>query len=99
MATNETKAKWTPGPWRVDYQCRDDSGDERLAVFSFAFDDETPGVCAGTKTWPLTEGDADLIAAAPDLYEALAAIVEEYAGISDAWSRRARAALARAEGL
>jgi hypothetical protein len=111
MATNETK--WTPGPWRVDYQTANDPGCERLAVFSAAYIDEEPGVCAGSTAWPLTREDANLIAAAPDLYAALARLASEVETIPAAMARiapgveigtsnpaldAARAALARAEG-
>lgn len=44
------------------------------------------------------KADARLIAAAPDLLAALEAIINEYAGISDNWSRAARAAIAKAKG-
>jgi hypothetical protein len=65
-----SETRWTPGPWRVDYQTANDPGCERLAVFSAAYIDEEPGVCAGSTAWPLTREDANLIAAAPDLYAA-----------------------------
>jgi hypothetical protein len=54
---------------------------------------------------PVTEANARLIAAAPDMYEALKSIVEdhEFCGDDwgdrrDAWIETARATLAKAEG-
>lgn len=38
------------------------------------------------------------MAAGPELLEALEAIVEEYAGISDTWKRRSLDAIAKARG-
>lgn len=98
-----SETKWTPGPWRVDYQNEDNPDDERLAVFSAAYSDETPGICAGTKAWPLIREDADLIAAAPDLYAALesAESVLTHHGFPDnaqSVLAAARAALRKARG-
>lgn len=66
MATNETKH--TPGPWRA---CVWDPM-ERPHVHA-----DVPGerVCTAKRDLPLTAADARLIAAAPDLLEALKQIL------------------------
>ena len=95
-----TDKKWTPGPWRVS----DDGG------FGFAVHSVDP-------TWDTVcecnyyDGNAHLIAAAPDLYDALEKCVEElesqlHDGFDGVWHESDfekelslyRAALAKARG-
>ena len=61
-----TERKWTPGPWRVgpvdDTRVEDADGNEVAQI---------DGDYNQPETWPLMEANARLIAAAPDLYEAL----------------------------
>lgn len=94
---------YTPGPWRYD------DGEivaPGQAVVARVYDaDDFP--CADPETveeWDRAavefRGNAALIAAAPDLLEALLAIVERFdrqVGSSALW-RQARAALAKATG-
>lgn len=69
---------FTPGPWFVVRYgdgdslviCRDEAGDQRVAFLA------TPGCrdqLEREKTWKRIKCDAHLIAAAPELFEALAA--------------------------
>jgi hypothetical protein len=103
---NETK--WTPGPWVVEgtasatVAARHDGAAEIAEV-----------IATGSMTHGERRANARLIAAAPDLYAALAALAAEVETIPDAMARiapevrvgrdnpaldRARAALARARG-
>lgn len=64
-----SERKWTPGPWRVE---RDEySGIEKYGVYA---SDETPVVSHFTAIED--EPDSHIIAAAPDLYDALQAMVD-----------------------
>jgi hypothetical protein len=83
---NETK--FTPGPWKIGAY---ESG--RMAVDG-ANDEEVTGY--------IDPEDAYLIAAAPDLYEALETVLanapEPYCAITRAVDAKCRAALAKARG-
>jgi len=59
-------AKHTPGPWMAEQDHK-----ERWGVYCGAYSDETPLVAKGSRVWPMSEEDARLMAAAPDLLEAL----------------------------
>ncbi len=61
--------KHTPGPWMAE---QDQKG--RWRVYCDAYSDEAPLVAKGSQVWPMSEEDAHLIAAAPDLLEALRAL-------------------------
>ena len=58
--------KWTPGPWRVDGQWLMDADGATLGEIL----DPRAGPCAAE-----SDANARLIAAAPELYEALKAVV------------------------
>lgn len=96
--------KWTPGPWRATF------GD-LVRIRSY----KSPVIVAGVHRPGMRTGNpndvecyanAHLIAAAPDLYEVVAAALDEYethngrkTSASDPhWSVSARAALAKARG-
>lgn len=91
---------WTAGPWLSD----DDGRFSEIAI-------ETPGyelVALLHTEWgerPTAAANARLISAAPDLYEALAGLVDHYTGLAEIseWNyesepsvKAARAALAKA---
>ena len=81
-----TETKWTPGPWSPYH-----GGDTNL--WWIVYDHE--GCELGSGDGGFDEGDANLIAAAPELYEALEALLE----YRDKWAvEKARAALAKARG-
>lgn len=84
-----TKSKWTPGPWVVmDYT--DDEEFPRWCV--------VPSSCVGTIAHvQKSEANANLIAAAPDLYEVLEAMVDGEIGNAKFNAMR-HAALAKARG-
>lgn len=97
--------KHTPGPWTVDRAWHIDKGflriirDPRLERVAMIPDVE--------RELEEALGDAHLIAAAPDLLDALRSIVEhsqEFGGLEDAETmlvriaEKARAAIAKAEG-
>lgn len=98
-----TDRKWTPGPWAVEYK----HGTTRLvAGGEVTMCDETYYPWA-----PENDADWHLIAAAPELYEALKAMVYETTHLSPEdddgshWCKisrealsNARAALAKARG-
>ncbi len=78
----------TPGPWKIE------QGGGRGAWIE-GTDGEYAALAAGN-TDERANANASLIAAAPELLEALEAFVEEYAWISDKLSIAARAAIAKA---
>lgn len=86
-----SETKWTPGPWRV--------GIDRRAIW----DDEDRCIAVAKSETHQLEANARLIAAAPDLYEALgdvAGLLMLHAGdgIATKAIDRARAAMAKARG-
>jgi hypothetical protein len=87
--------KHTPGPWHVDGLTR--SGD--VAVWSVhPFNQAMHSVASAHNT-----ADARLIAAAPEMLEALGEVISAYDGMTGVilpgtWLKRARALLARVEG-
>jgi len=97
-------AKHTPGPWRLEvvedrsirHLCPVDADD--LSILTIVHQDETPFAAV------YNEDDARLIAAAPELLEALQTIMAIDAHCSlteceaDAIKSRARAAIAKATG-
>lgn len=101
--SNETK--WTPGPWHKAHRNNND--------MQMSFHGAIIGDVFVETTTRNEEADAHLIAAAPDLYEALSMLVSSDAvafypsaieqsdwGSVDfeEWGDRARAALAKARG-
>lgn len=93
--------KFAPGPWVVDW-------DDFVVRAKSPIDGRMVPVA---RPYGVTEngtdvpGNARLIAAAPDMYEALKSIVEDHdfcgddwGDRRDAWIETARAALAKAEG-
>jgi hypothetical protein len=109
------ETKWTPGPWAIAKRGRDRRS-ERLGWLEIRDANGCPVVHAGSVTiWQedggqdhdagvrMSEADAALIAAAPDLYEALAAVVDAIPVGKVSIAARvaldnARAALAKARG-
>ncbi|MDI3298242.1 MAG: hypothetical protein QJR08_03630 [Bacillota bacterium] len=86
--------KWTPGPWRV----RPGFSDAHFVVVAGEYADEgEPDLLVHVGT--ANPQDAHLIAAAPDLYEALDEIVLKYGRYLPMRElSRAKAALAKARG-
>jgi hypothetical protein len=85
-----TKENWTPGQWKAE---RGNVGDQHPLFV----------VSPTTAFRPPRDADAHLIAAAPDLYTALTAALEEVCGENAktciyGWHAQARAALAKARG-
>jgi hypothetical protein len=94
---SESKERWTPGDWVADdYGVIFTAGEGRFMLGSFNMKRPNPSVGG------LLENRANgrLAAAAPDLYEALAAFVRDGDGhddFEDLWGP-AKAALSRARG-
>ena len=92
-ARGMNEPKWTPGPWRVET-----SGRGSLCVAS-----DDAWICGELDNQPHemrtseAEANAHLIAAVPELYEALQNVIREADRKTDAFNR-ARAALAKARG-
>ena len=89
--------KFTPGPWNTEYSYRKDwyeiYGDEGMIMIAAAFNCQHK----------LDRANAALIAAAPDMYEALENLLEAWDewGVSsfpDPFADMARAALKKAKG-
>lgn len=101
----------TPGPWEAQqFEERTDRPD-RWGVVSKHYSDEEPGICADhSKAWRLSEEDARLIAAAPDLLASLRAMAtalhmaqilmkeQRTRDLARELVADARAAIAKAEG-
>jgi len=86
-----TKRKWTPGPWEADGEFVD--GADGSAIYTaLGYDPDNVPLHD-----EIQKANASLIAAAPDLYEALEGAVEamEAAGMS---CHDERAAIAKARG-
>ena len=93
------KATHTPGPWRVSLV--DDTRVEDATGNCVA---EIDGDYNQPETWPAMEANSRLIAAAPDLLEALERMTYLQSGgpvkssDADKWLKEARAAIAKAKG-
>lgn len=97
------KPNWTPGPWEVDsgmvqtvaeHECRTPGCGVHIPI---AWMDREPD----NGTLPVErDANAHLIAAAPELVEALRALVDcpDYRGINTLEMRRATSILAKLEG-
>jgi hypothetical protein len=103
-----TETKWIPGPWQVT-QCRDGIPFVNVVRVSGPSDGSAPcTVLFETKYTELEENEANacLIAAAPEMYEALERFLLAYEGGTAAGSVQqqnedavfAKAALAKARG-
>lgn len=108
-----TEPKWTPGPWRVGLY---DAGDCSWHSGTPSIEAPEDLDCAivhwdgfAQQYWRSARGDAEihanahLIAAAPELYEALAEAEEQLSLLAKRpddnwWVQKARAAMARARG-
>jgi hypothetical protein len=96
------RPSWTPGPWRVA-DTRSDH-EKRSATYEKGWDVRlvgTPESITGWGSVTTTEANARLIAAAPDLYEALAALTPYFEGEhhpDHPHCEQARVALAKARG-
>lgn len=118
VATDERETAWTPGPWLASKASADDDHVSGFEWYLYAPNFGAVGYWTGHKShhkderWFLSEADANLIAAAPDLYEALEEIRDmlwSRPDISDrlrplmgfaeeATNQKAAAALAKARG-
>lgn len=95
-------SSFSPPPWSAVEE------DGKWSVVCDAYEDETPGICGNhSKAWPLFREDARLIAAAPDMLEALQAFVRDpqptkafltMTGLDRQMFAKARAAIAKATG-
>jgi len=87
---------YTPGPWTVD-GVDNGPGERHLHIGA---EGRILSLASMNPTHIDTRANAALIAAAPDLYEALKAAVAHYEaiGITQPWFPQARAALASATG-
>lgn len=95
----------TPGPWHYEVRIPRGSADPEYVVLGTNPDTGKKGVCYAGKHFTVThtedEADACLIAAAPELLEALKVALachESDEGWSDDFAEGARAAIAKAEG-
>lgn len=93
----------TPGPWKVrfihngaPYQIEAPNGDDRKS--GAVGKRVTRWGCFMLPTSAEAVANAHLIAAAPDLLQALTGLLEETEGNGCVWERKARAALSRARG-
>ena len=99
-----TKTKWTPGPWATGKRTK--NGYRKIDTFGLRSDPHygLAKVVIELDGEPYKEGDANasLIAAAPDLYEALNRLLANYRADGSEASTRdieiARSALAKARG-
>lgn len=97
--------KHTPGPWHVDPKAAEESFFEDVSILRHDGLAVAVAVHNGDIVPPEPEANARLIAAAPDLLEALKLCVDNIQGIADeedlpstAIRAKARAAIDRAEG-
>lgn len=104
-----SEMKWTRGPWIPQAVTKD--GDERGSAFIVA--DNLGGLVGAAHAWPTeideenfarVEANAKLIAAAPELYDALEELLSEWFDPEDTGTQdnpfvaKARRALAKARG-
>ena len=101
MEIIETKPKFTPGPWYVDEefsQAHIRYKEGTRCVVS----EEHGGICETTRGWEdeqTSPANAALIAAAPELYEALRDVLSEFLpNVKGPVTERARRALVKAQG-
>ena len=96
------ETKFSHGPWKIDSETVIDGVGGLFVYTGTMLYPTTIAVCnSSTKLTRLEmEANAHLIAAAPDLYEALAGMLHPSGGVyaTEAVQERARAALAKARG-
>lgn len=91
-----SEPKFTPGPWKVDVTQPYFETPNMIKAGSFEILLTVPGCGEEHTTW---EANAHLIAAAPEMYEALKAIESCLAPAdNDSAAQKVRAAIAKAEG-
>lgn len=113
---NEFKQKWTPGPWMAAAKPSSIVGwpvvqtriGRMICDVNYVQHNQIDPAVTGDRAFNTESGaNARLIAAAPDLYEALAAYHDHFGGLEDnsmlhedarRCSQLARAALAKARG-
>lgn len=106
-----TEPKFTPGPWHIGYGKTVESlGGGDFFAIGLKTDPDWTAICLlspADSVSNIDKANAHLIAAAPDLYEALDGLladITEYqeinflGGENNHWQVRARAALAKARG-
>lgn len=98
-------SEWTPGPWRVSKKNpRRVAADHRMITTIYHSNNGLGATPAQAVELTMALADARLIAAAPDLYEALEEALaniearEEALAGEEAFVERARAAIAKARG-
>ena len=93
------ETKWTPGPWVIDDATRPA---EICTIHHTSHHNGFVYVRGELGYWDADEDEnmanANLIAAAPELYEALQAALACHVGTDEVWLDEARAALAKARG-
>lgn len=105
MTTRHETATHTPGPWKLENQINADPSASTVQVFDgeYNFIAEakyaSPNNCAAPK-WEQANANARLIAASPDLLEALqdSMRLTTASMAPDWWQAKARAAIAKAQG-
>ena len=104
-----TETKFTPGPWQLVQAEYSDSGRYvEPRVFSYADPDDPKIICSmAVRDGTTEEANGLMVAAAPDLYEALSELIDALPSAEDMRARgkqegpslrKARAALAKANG-
>ena len=92
-----SETKFTPGPWRIveeyifsigDIISILDTSDNTILNCGVPYEGRTPE----------NKHDMNLIAAAPDMYEALEAAILEYGKPGGPWIDKAKAAIVKARG-
>jgi len=67
-------------PWFAEPdEDADNDEQENYIVVSYCYSDENPVICRGSNLWPLDRETATLIAASPDLLEALQMLIADFA--------------------
>jgi hypothetical protein len=94
------QAKWTPGPWGKGVAFRPDTGLGQRVVVVAPAEGANDGMVVCWAMGPDKEANARLIAAAPEMYEALKTLVAEWdrSLLSGEAYEIARDAIAKAEG-
>ena len=98
--------KHTPGPWRVEKVFHDEMGRHDPVDFYVTAFDGRPLIARVTEQYRgVTEYNAALIAAAPDLLESLSEMLDCFVPeqgllpVENEMSKKARAAICKARGL
>lgn len=97
--TPVSAGKHTPGPWSAKPSADTGYGDPEWAPFQIESDEWIVAVAIGDVDDLNAEANARLIAAAPDLLEALSELIEAnsfYFKPGNPWGDKARAAIAKA---